>query len=213
MNSRPTLAFMAFPVLVCAASAWSQTAATLREAADAIGLNFGVATNRFQVSNANSDYATALKTQFNLVVCENELKFDGTEPSIGKFNYGGGDGVYAFAAANKMKMRGHNFIWHSQAGAAQAAIHDRVSGLKVMRDHITAVTAKRKEFLKRLPGTTASILYPLARPAARREGNGLFGAFPVPVFSNGSGKAMDALGRNILVPGKGSYPGPGILPQ
>ena len=76
-----------------------------------------------------------------------------------------------------------------------------------------AVTAKRKEFIKRLPGGTTSILYPLGRSAARREGNGLFGAFPIPAFSNGSGKAMDALGRNILVPAKGSYPGLGILPQ
>ncbi len=412
MNRRSILAIMAFPVF--AASAWSQTATTLREAAEAIGLNIGVATNSNQVSNATSEYATALKTQFNLVVCENEMKFDGTEPSLGRFTYGGGDGVSAFAVASKMKMRGHNFIWHSQATAAQAAVHDRASGLKVMRDHITAVgghfkeqilewdvlneivdntglrnattrpssfwdanigddyadsalaisrqvlgtngylyyndygadgvntksttmfnlakkwqtnkvpidgiglqshlgtgirkddisanvkrfgdiglrismteiditssktedwvnllkacienyncvsfvtwglsddrswlgsgchgcllfsgtatpkteiiqaliqtmaqadptvTAKRKEFIKRLPGATTSILYPLARSGARREGNGLFGAFPVPVFSNGSGKSMDALGRNILAPAKGSFPGLGILPQ
>jgi endo-1,4-beta-xylanase len=94
---------------------------------------------------SNSGYAAAAKDQFNLVVCENEMKFDQTEGPIGSFKYKGGDDVSAFAVANKMKMRGHNFIWHSQSNTAKAAIHDRASGLTVMRNHIEAVGAHFKD--------------------------------------------------------------------
>jgi endo-1,4-beta-xylanase len=133
--------FLAFSLFV--SSPWAQSATTLRDAADAAGLNIGIATNSFNVSN--SSYASAAKEQFNLVVCENEMKFDQTEGPIGSFKYSAGDAVSAFAVANKMKMRGHNFIWHSQSTTAQAAVHDRASGLTVMRNHIEAVGAHFKD--------------------------------------------------------------------
>jgi endo-1,4-beta-xylanase len=135
------LAALALPLLT--SSVWAQT--TLKEAAAAVGLNFGIATNSNQVSNATSAYATMAKGQFNMVVCENEMKFDNTERTIGQFSYTGGDGVHTFAAANQMKMRGHTFIWHSQANTAKNAITDRTSGLRVMRNHIEAVGGHFKE--------------------------------------------------------------------
>jgi endo-1,4-beta-xylanase len=134
MNRRPLIAIMGF--LLPTTAAWSQ-ATTLRDAADAAGLNIGIATNSFNVTN--SSYAAAAKAQFNFVVCENEMKFESTESPIGSFKYSGGDAVSDFAVANKMKMRGHNFIWHAQSTSASGAVKDRASGLKVMRDHITAV--------------------------------------------------------------------------
>jgi endo-1,4-beta-xylanase len=135
------LAALALPLL--ASSAWAQT--TLKEAAAAVGLNFGIATNSNQVNTATSAYATAAKGQFNMVVCENEMKFESTERTIGQFTYTGGDNVYKFAEANQMKMRGHTFVWHSQSGSAQNAIRDRASGLKIMKDHIEAVGGHFKE--------------------------------------------------------------------
>lgn len=135
MIRRPLYAMLAIPLL--AGSPWAQTAQTLKDAAAAVGLNFGLATNSFNVSN--SAYATAVKGQFNMVVCENEMKFDNTEGPIGTFKYSGGDAVSAFAVANDMKMRGHNFIWHSQSNTASGAVKDRTSGLTVMKNHITAV--------------------------------------------------------------------------
>jgi endo-1,4-beta-xylanase len=135
MNRRPLIATFAFSLL--ASAAWSQTATTMRDAADAAGLNLGIATNSFNVTN--SSYASAAKEQFNFVVCENEMKFESTESPIGTFKYSGGDAVSDFAVANKMKMRGHNFIWHSQSTSASGAVKDRATGLTVMRNHITAV--------------------------------------------------------------------------
>jgi endo-1,4-beta-xylanase len=126
---------LAFPLM--AASAWGQAATTIREAAAAAGLNFGIATNSGDVNNAT--YAAAAKSQFDMVVCENEMKFESTENPIGTFKYNGGDAVSTFAVANNMKMRGHNFIWHSQSSSAAGAVKDRATGLTVMRNHIEAV--------------------------------------------------------------------------
>ena len=135
------LAALALPLLT--SSLWAQS--TLKEAAAAAGLNFGIATNSNQVRDASSAYATIAKTQFNMVVCENEMKFESTESPIGTFKYNGGDGVATFAAANSMKLRGHNFIWHSQSTSAESKVTDRTSGLKIMRDHIEAVGTHFKE--------------------------------------------------------------------
>ncbi len=138
------LAALALPLLVSSARAQA-TAASLREAAAAVGLNIGIATSSNEVRDAASGYATAAKSQFNMVVCENEMKFESVERTIGQFNYSGGDGVSDFAAANQMKMRGHNFIWHSQSTSAQNAVKDRASGLTIMRNHIEAVGAHFKD--------------------------------------------------------------------
>lgn len=137
MNRHLHPALLALPLFV--SSPWAQTPATLRDAADAIGLNFGLATNSFQVGNASSAYAVAAAAQFNLAVCENEMKFESTENPIGKFNYSGGDAVYKFVSANKMKMRGHNFVWGGQSSSAQAAVHDRATGLRILKTHIDSV--------------------------------------------------------------------------
>ncbi|MEO7427625.1 MAG: endo-1,4-beta-xylanase [Fibrobacteria bacterium] len=137
MTRRSTSALLALSLSASIASA--QTATTLKDAAAAVGLNIGIATNSNQVNNATSAYATIVKQQFNMVVCENEMKFEGTENPIGTYKYTGGDAVYTFAAANGMKMRGHNFIWRDQAGPAKNAIHDRTTGLTIMRNHIENV--------------------------------------------------------------------------
>lgn len=137
MTSRSTSVLLALSLSATIASA--QTATTLKDAAAAVGLNIGVATNSYQVTNATSAYATAVKQQFNMVVCENEMKFENTESPIGTYKYTAGDAVYTFAAANGMKMRGHNFIWRDQAGPAKSAIHDRATGLTIMKNHIENV--------------------------------------------------------------------------
>jgi endo-1,4-beta-xylanase len=137
MIRHPLAIALGLPLI--ASTGWAQSASTLRDAAAAVGLNIGIATNSFQVNSATSAYSKAAGEQFNMVVCENEMKFESTESPIGSFKYNGGDGVSAFAVANNMKMRGHNFIWHSQSGSAQSAVRDRTTGLTVMRNHIEAV--------------------------------------------------------------------------
>lgn len=118
------------------ASAFGQ-ATTLKDAAAAAGLNIGVATNSFNVTNAN--YAAAVKAQFNTLVCENEMKFQSTEPSRGNFSYNGANTVANFAATNNMKLRGHTFVWHSQSGWASSFNGSRAEMQSIMQTHIAEV--------------------------------------------------------------------------
>ncbi len=135
MIRHPYTIALALPLI--ASTSWSQAATNLKDAAAAVGLNIGVATNSFNVSNAA--YATQAKQHFNMAVCENEMKFESTERTIGQFSYSGGDQVASFAQTNSMKMRGHTFIWHSQSGSAQNTGNNRADKLTIMKRHIDSV--------------------------------------------------------------------------
>src|SRR5581483_6377872 len=51
---------------------------------------------------------------YNSVTPGNDLKWDTTEQTEGKFNFGPGDNILVFAQAHNIKMRGHTFVWHNQ---------------------------------------------------------------------------------------------------
>lgn len=135
MNRYIFIAFLILPHL--GPQPWAQ--ATLAEAGSKAGIHIGIATNSFNVTGNNAAYQTVAKSQFDMVVCENEMKFQPSEPSRGKFSYQGGDKVYDFAKANGMAMRGHNFLWHSQSGWAQTYNGSRTEMLSIMKTHIDSV--------------------------------------------------------------------------
>lgn len=110
---------------------------TLKEAAEKAGLNIGVATNSFHLNTAA--YTNIVKQQFNILVCENEMKFESTERSQGNFSYSGGDQVVKFAKDNGLKMRGHTFVWHSQSGWASNYNGTRQQMQDIMKNHIDKV--------------------------------------------------------------------------
>lgn len=158
--------------LVCASlavplfaySTWAQS--SMAAAGKAVGLNIGAATNSNQLTGT-STYITNLKAQFNMVVCENEMKFQPTEGSRGKFSYRGGDGVSDFAKANGMAMRGHTFIWHSQSGWA-ANITGKAEILNVMKTHIDSVGGHFKDKI---------LEWDVLNEITSDAGNGLRGTF------------------------------------
>lgn len=89
---------------------------TLRHYADEKGLRIGVAipSSRINISNADDQLSKIASSEFNMVVTENELKFDWVEPSRNSFNYNDGDRLATFAEKNRQVMRGHTLAWHSQ---------------------------------------------------------------------------------------------------
>src|SRR5574344_581045 len=84
---------------------------TARFYADQVGKHLGVAVNP---GLGNDRMGQTVYRNFNMVVCENAMKFDATEPSRNSFSYSGGDIVVAFAQSHKMFVRGHALCWHSQ---------------------------------------------------------------------------------------------------
>ena len=73
-----------------------------------------------------------------MLVCENAMKWDGTEPTRGQFNYKGGDAVVGFADSNNMQMRGHTFVWTPQTPQWVQNLN-RQEMLAAMKNHILNV--------------------------------------------------------------------------
>lgn len=80
-----------------------------------LGKNIGVAlaTYRYDCSRDDGEAGLAGR-EFDLLVGENEMKFDATEPAQGSFNYGGADAVMWAADRFGQEVRGHTLAWHSQ---------------------------------------------------------------------------------------------------
>jgi endo-1,4-beta-xylanase len=59
-------------------------------------------------------HASLLRTHFNSIVAENEMKWQSLEANEGTFTYNTADAIVGFAMANNMRIRGHTLVWHSQ---------------------------------------------------------------------------------------------------
>lgn len=115
-------------------------AQTLREAAGDIGLLVGAAVDPPLFSHPK--YASTLASQFSMVEPENAMKWAATEPADGKFNFGPGDEVVAFAEAHHMMVRGHNLLWNVFNPAWLAKGHFTPAELReIMKRHIQTEVA------------------------------------------------------------------------
>lgn len=98
------------------------------------------------------DSRTALiANEFNMVVAENEMKFDATEPNRGEFSYYHGDRLVNFAKRHNMKVRGHALAWHSQVpgwltsdGKKNTYNLSREELLDILHNHIKNVVSHWK---------------------------------------------------------------------
>lgn len=85
------------------------------------------------------------KTQFNVVVAENEMKFDATEPRENEFNFTKGDKMVEYAQANGLRVRGHALAWHSQVpGWVNNYSGQKEKLLSVLKNHIDSVVGHWK---------------------------------------------------------------------
>jgi endo-1,4-beta-xylanase len=60
-----------------------------------------------------TDSALIIK-EFNSVTAENDMKVGVIHPTEGTYNWKNADDIVAFAERNKIKIRGHNLLWHTQ---------------------------------------------------------------------------------------------------
>lgn len=114
--------------------------------------NIGVAVASYRYDCSRDDGETGLVgREFDLLVGENEMKFDATEPSKGSFNYGGADAVMWVADRYKQEVRGHTLAWHSQVpawvsqdGKKNNHNYTRRELLDILKNHIFNVVRKYK---------------------------------------------------------------------
>ncbi|NUR31498.1 MAG: lectin [Catenulispora sp.] len=127
------LAVAAATALVVAQSATAATT-TLRGLAEAQNRYFGTALTDGDLSNGT--LTNVAGPQFDMVTPGNEMKWDTTEPSNGRYNFGPGDQIVTWAKNHNDRVRGHNLVWHSQLpGWVSSLPLNQVQG--VMESHIT----------------------------------------------------------------------------
>ena len=116
---------------------------TLRYYADKNQKSIGVALCTYKGYDSERKEAAR---QFNMMVCENEMKMDALQPSKGSFSFGGADNLASLAQQNDMAIRGHCLVWHSQVpgwlssdGKKNDKNWTREQALEIMKNHITKV--------------------------------------------------------------------------
>lgn len=105
------LSLAAAPAFIPAfAPAWGQDMRSLRLMAANKGILFGSATASFQFKDR--DFTTALARDAAILVPEYEMKRDELEKSRARLDFTALDGIFNFAKANGMAMRGHPLVWY-----------------------------------------------------------------------------------------------------
>ena len=119
---------------------------TIRELAKERGRYIGTILNSEWFNDAiEPEFEEIHKTQFNVVVAENEMKFDATEPQEDEFNFEKGDKMVKYAQENKIRVRGHALAWHSQvANWVNNYSGQKEKLLAVLKNHITKVVGHWK---------------------------------------------------------------------
>ena len=126
---------------------------TLRYYAEKNGKKIGTAISTWKndLGNENLSETKEVGAQFNMLVAENEMKFDALEPSRGNFSYGGADKLVNFAQRHQMMVRGHCLVWHSQLptwvssdGKKNDMHWSREEALQILRNHIENVVTHYK---------------------------------------------------------------------
>ncbi|AGZ41264.1 putative xylanase [Actinoplanes friuliensis DSM 7358] len=119
----------------------AEAASTLGASAAQTGRYYGAAIAAGRLGD--STYTRILNTEFNSVTPENEMKWDATEPSQGRFTYTNGDRILNQGLSNGSKVRGHALLWHAQQpGWAQALSGSALRNAAI--NHVTQVATHYK---------------------------------------------------------------------
>ena len=113
----------------------------------------GVAINRQQAMGTNADERKIIKTEFNSISPENDLKWEIIHPAKDTYNFVPADAYVKTGKELNMFIIGHTLLWHSQTPGwvfkdENGDILKRDALLERLRDHINTVVSHYKGIIK-----------------------------------------------------------------
>ena len=105
------------------------------------GLLYGCAVN-MNALGADAAYAALVREQCRIVVAENAMKWGALRPSADGFNFDQADALVAFAETNRMKIRGHNLVWHQSNPRWLEATATKENARELLVTHIETVAGR-----------------------------------------------------------------------
>ena len=83
-----------------------------------------------------------LVEQCNIVVAENEMKWDYVHPERDRYDFTAADELVAFGEKNSMKVRGHNLCWHKAQPPWLANVVTAENAARLLKEHIHSVAGR-----------------------------------------------------------------------
>ena len=114
-------------------------------------------------------FTSVLAEQYSLVVPENAMKFGPLQPKPGSYNFADADALVAFAQQHKIKVRGHNFVWHEMLPSWFAGTATKENAKQIMTDHILTVGGRYKGKIHSWDVVNEAINLSDGRPDALRK--------------------------------------------
>jgi len=114
---------------------------SLRQHAAQHSLLYGCAVN-VNLLSTDPAYADLVRTQSSILVAENAMKWGPLRPTPTTFNFDQADALVAFVEQNRLKLRGHNLLWHRQLPGWFAAYANRGNAEQLMLQHIDQVAGR-----------------------------------------------------------------------
>jgi endo-1,4-beta-xylanase len=86
----------------------------LKDIAKRKGLRFGTAVGSGKNQFGDPAYRALVERECNIIVAENEMKWQALEPARDAMRFGPADAMLAWARDKGMAMRGHNLFWQAE---------------------------------------------------------------------------------------------------
>lgn len=113
----------------------------------------GAAVNNLQATEQDTNAVKILRTHFNSIVSENDMKMESVHPEEGRFDFEKADALVHFGEKYDMNIIGHCLIWHSQC-PEWFCVDDKGKNVSAevlkrrMKEHITTVVSRYKGKIK-----------------------------------------------------------------
>jgi endo-1,4-beta-xylanase len=141
---------------------------SLKAHAQAHGLLAGAAVDvRLLASDAT--YARVLSEQYSILAPENAMKWTALRPAPDKYSFEGADALVAFAESHKIKVRGHNFVWHEAIPDWFATTVTKENAKRFLVDHIMTVGGRYKGKMHSWDVVNEAVLPKDGRPDGLRK--------------------------------------------